>query len=404
MNRHMRVISAAIASGAILLCSCSTNLGPETLPSTTPATETSVQTVPSETEDEFPEHTEPASQAIILGSIVESCGALSIDGTKIVNSEGETVVLQGMSSYGIEECGDFFTSDVIKTLAEDWGCDVLRIAITGDENSEDCYLTDPDAYFDKICKICDMCTLQGIYVIVDWNVIYLEDSDENKEACVNFFSRLSAIYCDSPNIIYEINNDPYNRDEDVDSEEEWDDIIKPFAEDVIEAIRENDEDNIIIVGAPDSGSDIDVASDSPLDYDNVAYSCRFFSGASGQSLRDKVQEAIDDEVCVFVTQWGLCNEFGGGGIHIEESNKWVEFLDENEISWCNYAIGSERDDDANALHLYSDRYTDEQKAGHWPDGLLSYSGSFVREQFLKIEDDTPEETTETIEVTESTEE
>ena len=429
MNRTIRGISVFIASGAILLSACSTNLGPETLPSTTPATESEVETMPIETTEDIPEHTEPSSQAIITGSIVESNGALSIDGTMIINESGDEVVLKGMSTYGIQDCADFFTAEIIKTLAEDWGCDVIRIAITGNADA-DGYLTDPDQYFDKICKIVDMCIAQGIYVIVDWNVMYGEDSGVTDEAAVNFFSRLSAIYTDSPNLIYEFNNDPVvvteadsvdvedteddddsdddedsddeeedeEEDESLDPETEWEDYIKPLAEEVIEAIRENSENNIIIVGAPGYGLDIEVASDDPLDYDNIAYACRFFSGNNKKELREKVLEALDDEVCVFFTEWGLSDKEGTGGMFIEESVEWIEFIDEHDISWCNYAIGTDKVDDNNALLLYNDRYTDEQKtSGHWPDGLLSYSGSFAREQLLIVDEitDETEETEET---------
>ena len=101
------------------------------------------------------------------------------------------------------------------------------------------------------------------------------------------------------------------------------------------------------------------------------------------------------------------HEFGGGGIHIAETTKWVEFFEDNAISWCNYAIGSASTDDTNALKLDDDRYTDAQKtSGHWPAGLISESGSFARAQFLTMSEEPsePAETTETTEVTEETEE
>ena len=405
MNKIMCGLSVGIVAGAVLLSSCSTNLGPETLPSTTPATETTVETEPVETTPpEIPEHTEPFSQAIITGSIVNSYGALSVDGTDITNSEGQSVVLKGMSSYGIQECGDFFTFEVVKTLAEDWGCDILRIAITGDAESEDGYLKDPDKYFDRICKIVDMCETQGIYIIVDWNILYDEEYDENLGAAVDFFKRFSSIYSSSPNVIYEINNDPVKPYEELESSEEWEEKIVPFANDVIDAIRENAEDSIIIVGTPRKSLDVDVASEAPLDYSNIAYACRILSGVHTDAQREKIEDALDEDICVFVTEWGLTNEFGGGGIHIAESTKWAEFLDEHGISWCNFAIGSASADDTNALNLDDERYTDAQKtSGHWPAGLISESGSFAREQFLKMNEE-PAETSETTETTEETEE
>lgn len=409
MNRKLRGLNVLGLAGAFLLCSCSTNLGPETLPSTTPSTEP-VETVPVETEPAVDivetEAPEPLSTAVITESIVAKTGRLKIDGTNIVSSEDETVVLKGISSFGIEDCEGFFTQDTVKTLAEDWGCDVLRIAITGDENSYG-YLDDPDTYFDMVCKICDMCIEQGIYVIVDWDILYSGEYDANKEAAVDFFKRLSTIYSESVNVIYEVNNYPLldeEPDEDADDEEEeeneWEDKIKPFVSDVVEAIRENSPDSIVIAGVPGRGLELDAVSDSKLDYDNICYGCRFFSGTHRQEQRDMVQEAVDNEVCVFVTEWSYCTDDCKGGIFTQESDRWAEFLDENNISWCNAAIGSKNGNDTNALLMNSDKYTPEQiHSGHWPDGLISKSGLYARDQFLKDapaanDADQTEETTE----------
>ncbi|MCR4557150.1 MAG: glycoside hydrolase family 5 protein [Saccharofermentans sp.] len=384
-------------AGAFLLCSCSANLGPETLPSTTPATET-FETVPEETEEPeetvAPEATEPSSFAVVTDRIAEDTGSLKVDGTKITDSEGEIVVLKGISSFGIEDCDDFFSAETVKTLAEDWGCDVLRIAVTGDANS-DGYLYNPDMYFDMVCKICDMCIDQGIYVIIDWGVMYIEDYGENKDTAVDFFRRLSVIYPDSPYVIYEVNNYPIPV-EDVDEDmDEWEDIIKPFATDVIDAIRENSSNSIIIVGVPDRGLDIVTAAESWLDYSNICYGCHIFSGSNRQEMRDKITEALDNEICVFVSEWSFCTEDCKGGIFTGESDKWADFFDENDISWCNYAVGSNIDNDTNALLMNSDKYTFEQKYdGHWPDGLLSKSGLYARDLLLKVPSE-PEDTEQT---------
>lgn len=373
-----------------MLSGCSMDLGPETLPSTTAPTETE-ETEPEVTETTLPpEATEPSSLAVVTDKVVEKNGLLSVNGTTLVNAEGETVVLKGISSYGIQDCGEFFTSEVVKTLAEDWGCDVLRIAVTGDSFNGG-YMKEPDKYFDSVCKICDMCIEQGIYVIVDWNVNYMDEPDETKETAVDFFSRLSIIYPDSPNIIYEVANDPY-LDTDLDEEtDEWEDVIKPFASEVIDAVRTNNPNSIVIVGVPDRGADIEGASEAPLDYENVAYAYRFFSATTGDITREKVQHAIDNGICVFATEWGFGNTNGNSGISTGKSSEWIEFFKENQISWCNYAIGSNTADDSNALCMTSDRYTDEQKYnGHWPEGLLTDSGRFAREQFLAVDDATLE--------------
>lgn len=392
MNRILRGVAVLGLAGVVLLCSCTTNLGPETLPSITTETEPTETTVPTETEETLPpEATEPSSSAVITDKIVENTGKLRVDGNRIVDSEGETVVLKGMSTFGIQNCEGFFTEETVKTLAEDWGCDVLRIALTGDKDIEG-YLKDPDKYFDMVCKICDLCIEQGIYVIVDWNIAYYDDAEENKDAAIDFFQRLSVIYSDSDNLIYEFNNYPlfyeeHDEDSDEDSDEEvneWEDAIKPLATEVINAVRANNPDSIIIVGVPNNGLDIGAISESKLEFENIVYGCRVFSGSNKQEMRDKITEVIENDTCVFITEWCFCTDDLKGGIFTKESDKWAEFLDEKGISWCCFAIGSDIDNAANALLLNADNYTDAQKfGGHWPDGLLSSAGLYAREQLLK---------------------
>lgn len=408
MNKILRGITVLGLAGAVLLCSCTTNLGPETLPSITTTTETT-ETEPTETEPTLPpEATEPSSVAVVTDSIVENTGKLSVNGTKIVNSEGEEVVLKGMSTFGIHNCEGFFTEETVKTLAEDWGCDVLRIAITGDKDIEG-YMKDPDKYFDMVCKICDLCIEQGIYVIVDWDVAYYGEAEEIKEECVDFFKRLSVIYEDIPNLIYEVNSYPlFYEPAEEDSDEvndEWEDTIKPFATDVINAVRENDPDSIIIVGVPNKGIDFTSVTESWLEFENIIYGCRVFSGTNKQDMRDTITAMLDLEACVFVTEWSFCTEEMKGGIFTKESDKWAEFFEEKGISWCNTGIGSNIENDTNALDLNAENYTDAQKeGGHWPDGLITNSGLYARELLLKVtevEDTEPTEPTD--EETESTE-
>lgn len=380
MNKLTYGMSVFIISGALLLSACSTNLGPETLPSTKPTTQ-STETETSETSSSVrAEVTDPFSTAVVTESIVKTNGKLSIKDAHILNSKGDPVVLKGMSTFGIEECGDFFTTEAVKTLAQDWGCDVIRLTIKGDKTNG--YLKEPDKYFDPICKFCDMCINEGVYVIVDWNVGYEKSADENKTAAVDFFTRLSLIYADVPNLIYEVSNEPVTVDEENPIKDEWAKAIAPFASEVITAIRDNSADSIVIVGTAGKGLDIEEAAKAQLKFNNIAYGCRIFSGSQSQDQRDKIKEALDKNVCVFVSEWGLCSENCKGGVYYLESDNWIEFFRENHISWCNYAIGSTVDNDANALVLVSDRYNSDQKASHWPEGLISKSGKYAKDKIL----------------------
>lgn len=105
----------------------------------------------------------------------------------------------------------------------------------------------------------------------------------------------------------------------------------------------------------------------------------FSTGSHGQELRDKVQTALDNGLPVFCTQWGVSLDTGDSGVFYDESREWIDYLNANNISWCNWSIGSRHTASSNVLRFYSDRFTIEQKlAGHWSDEMLSESGIFVR--------------------------
>ncbi|MCR4688711.1 MAG: glycoside hydrolase family 5 protein [Saccharofermentans sp.] len=379
-------LSLALAAFA----GCSNKLDPETLPSEVPTNATTESVV--ETSESVAETTEPApshgpnSTPVVTDKIVELNGQLSVDGTTIVNSEGEVIQLKGMSTYALNMCPDTVNEEFVKTLAEDWGIDVLRVAMTTKGNSDD-YSTDPDKYFNMMCEIVDLAIAQGIYVIIDWHVLYDGDPNEFKDLSIDFFGRMSAIYGDTPNVIYEICNEPNGTLFDDDTKDvTWDGAIKPYAEDVIEAIRANDPDNIIIVGTPHWSQDVDIASADPLDDDNVCYTCHFYAGSHGQELRDKIVTANENGVCVFVTEWGTTNDSGKGEVYVEESQIWLDFLEERNICWCNWSIGGSNAESSNALKFQSSILTVSEKYdGHWPDEFISTSGHFVRCNLLDQE-------------------
>jgi len=402
MNPRLKVFLATVtAFSSILLTCCSSKLPDETLPAatTTEVTETSetvLETEETAAETEETEETEetfgPLSTAQVTERPVDVNGQLSVSGTQIVNESGEAVQLKGMSSYGIQSIFQFFNDDVTDTLVQDWGCSVIRLAMTTRGN-DDGYTYNPDKYFETVCGYADTLIEHGVYVIIDWHILYDGDPTEYETEAIDFFSRISAIYGDCPNVIYEICNEPNGMTvADETQAVDWDNVIKPYAENVIAAIRENDPDNIIIVGTPNWSQDVDAASQNPIDGDNIMYALHFYAGSHGQELRDKAHTALDNGLPIFVTEWGTSADSGAGGVFYDETYEWMDFLDSNSISWCNWSIGGSNTESSNALKLYSQKFTVEQKiAGHWPDEMLSDSGLFVRSLILGQEFTIPSE-------------
>lgn len=397
--KNITFFLSLILATSVSLSACSKKLPAETVPDEPVTAPTVIESVESteetttETTAETTQETEPeikhgpTSTPAVTERVVDINGQLAVKDGNMINQDGEIIQLKGMSLYGINYTGDFFNADTCKTLAEDWGCSVIRLAIYSEGSGTDGYLGNPDKYFQVMCEDIDICVEQGVYCIVDWHILFDGDPNEYKEEAKDFFSRISAIYCDCPNVIYEICNEPNGKRFDDDSADvDWQNTIKPYAEEMIETIRANDPDNIIIVGTSTWSQDVDIAAQDPIDAENIMYTLHFYAASHGQDHRDKAQVAIDKGLALFVTEWGTTMDSGGGKVDTEASDEWLAFLDENNISWCNWSIGGSASEASNALKMKSGVLTAEEKfAGHWPDEFITRSGKYVRCKLLGIE-------------------
>ena len=61
-----------------------------------------------------------------------SDGALHVSGTTLVNEAGETAVLRGFSTHGLTWYPDYIDESLFKQLAEDWNCNLIRLAMYSD--------------------------------------------------------------------------------------------------------------------------------------------------------------------------------------------------------------------------------------------------------------------------------
>ncbi|TEB40778.1 glycoside hydrolase family 5 protein, partial [Flavobacterium circumlabens] len=101
----------------------------------------------------------------------------------------------------------------------------------------------------------------------------------NLEEAKVFFAEISKKYSKYPNIIYEIFNEP--------DYESWAEV-KAYSEEVIKVIRENDPNNIILVGSPHWDQDVDLAAADPiLGVTNIMYTMHFYAATHGKELRDR---------------------------------------------------------------------------------------------------------------------
>jgi len=284
-------------------------------------------------------------------------GWLHVDGAQLCGENGEAVILRGMSSHGLQWYGEFTTAGAIGSTAA-WGANVYRIAMY---TSEGGYLSDP-TLADRAFAAVDAAVANDLYVILDWHILSDGNPQTSQAEAVAFFDRASRRYAETPNVLYEICNEPNGNIS-------WEGNVKPYAEAVIEAIRANSP-GVILVGSPSWSQDIHLAAQSPLTGDNIMYTCHFYAGTHGQWLRDRVDDAAAQGLPIFVSEWGVSAADGSGGVFLHEAEVWLDFLEDRGISWCCWSLCDKNESSA-ALR------PNAAPDGPWSWDDLSEGGQFV---------------------------
>jgi len=260
------------------------------------------------------------------------------------------------TGWGAEK---YYNANVVRWLKQDWNSKIVRAAM-GVEDAGG-YLSDPQGNKNRVRTVVEAAIAQDIYVIIDW---HSHNAENYTNQAVTFFQEMAQRYGNSNNVIYEIYNEPINSS--------WSGQIKPYAETVIAAIRAIDPDNLIIVGTPFYSQNVDQAAADPIrGYSNIAYALHFYAGSHGEGLRNKVRTALNAGIPIFVSEWGAVNANGDGGVATGETNQWINFMKQNNLSHLNWSM-HDKQEGASALRPGA------STSGGWSQSNLTASGNFVR--------------------------
>ena len=284
-------------------------------------------------------------------------GNLSLEGNNIVNQYKEKIVLKGISSHGLQWFNYLITDENIKTL-KSWNTNVFRLAMYTKEGG---YIDNRNVY-DDLIKDIDLVISNDMYVIVDWHILSDNNPNNYKNEAIDFFDKISSKYKNTPNIIYEICNEPNGGTS-------WNDV-KSYAEDVIKTIRKNS-NNIIVVGTPTWSQDVDSVINNKIDDKNTMYALHFYSGTHKDDLRNKAKRALDNNVPIFVSEFGVSDASGNGGVYLDEANKWMEFIKNNNLSFVNWSLADKNE--SSALLKQDNKVVS--------DDSLSESGKYIKNIF-----------------------
>lgn len=258
---------------------------------------------------------------------VEIHGKLSVNGTNIVDKNGNKFQLKGVSTHGIAWFPQYVNQAAFTYMRDNWGINAVRLAMyssQGEGYSKDMH--------NLVSNGVEYAKNAGLYVIIDWHILAQGNPNTGKENAKAFFTEMATKYKDYDNVIYEICNEP-------NGDVQWDRDVKPYAQEVIPVIRNIDDDAIIVVGTPTWSQDVDIAAKNPITgYSNIMYSLHFYATTHREYLRQKLQTALDSGLPIFVTEFGICDASGNGAIDETEANTWIDYLNQRNISWMCWSL------------------------------------------------------------------
>lgn len=322
------------------------------------------------TSETTPVSNEPSEEEIanmkVTDFSVSNNGWLSVNGSSLVNNKHQKIQLTGVSSHGIQWFYDVLSSSNLDYLKNEWKINVFRIAMYSDA-----YVANPDEIKLKLTTLVDEAIDLDMYVIIDWHILSDNDPNIYIDQSNAFFNAMSLKYKDCPNVIYEICNEPNG------NEVSWRGYVKPYAEKIIPTIRSNSPDSLVIVGTPDYCKKLKQVADDPLDFENIAYSCHFYAGSHGQELRDEIKYVLDKNLCVFVSECGSTDYTGNGNNDYDSFSTWINFLNENNISWIYWSFANKNE----GASLIQSTYDPLNEAMNVDDYLTDF-GIFLKKMFI----------------------
>jgi len=294
---------------------------------------------------------------------VKDHGKLSVDGIYLVDQNEDPLILRGVSFGWHNFWPRHYTKETVKWLRDDWSITVIRAAM-GIEPRKG-YLQSPEWSQEKMETVIEGAIENDIYVIIDWHSHGIQ-----LEAAKTFFKEMAEKYGKYPHIIYEIFNEPV--------EDPWGEI-KSYSVEVIEAIREFDPDNIILVGSPHWDQDLHIVADDPITgYDNLMYTLHFYAATHSQELRDRGNYAMKKGIPLFVSESAGMSANGDGPIDYDEWHVWIDWMNENMISWVSWSI-SDKNETCSML------YPSASTEGNWKESDMKETGIKTRDLLRKFD-------------------
>jgi endoglucanase len=293
------------------------------------------------------------------GELSHGLPRLVTHGNRIVNSQsGEAKILRGVNRSGLEYtepdeegfCGNAGLSHYeIRWLAGEWKCGILRLPVNQDFALRGRGVHGGEVYLRDIDRVISWGARYGCYTLIDLQwldadspfgpnrqfVPPLPNSDTPR-----FWETLARRYRDEPAVLFDIFNEPHDREPQDPfpvwrpdgtqypathrrvSMDEW----KPWARKLIDTIRAEAPEALIFVSGTNWGYDL---RGMPLDRPNLVYSTHVYSNKGTQW--EQCFGALSRTHPVFAGEWG------GPDNEVDWGRRLSAYFDQIGIGWTTWS-------------------------------------------------------------------
>ena len=298
---------------------------------------------------------------------------LQTNGNKITDENGKEIQLKGISSHALEWYSDIITYKNLKELKDDFNISAFRIAVYTDPNLSG-YIAKKEETLNKVYSIVDKLISLDLYAIIDWHILQDNNPQMYEKEATEFFDTLSKKYSNTPNVIYEICNEPNGN-------VTWNENVKPYAENIIPTIRNNSPKSLILVGSPDWSKDLKSIKANPLNLKNVAYTFHFYAGTHKEEFRNEITDFLNSNLPIFISECGITDASGNGMLYEDEFSKWIDFLNERKISYIFWSFSNKNESSS----ILKESYNVSNNNGDLK-SYLTRTGEIFKEQLNKNND------------------
>ncbi|WP_304424380.1 cellulase family glycosylhydrolase [Faecalibaculum rodentium] len=315
--KHLRIIASFPLAAA--LCACAPAAGPQ-----------AGDAKPAQSEPLNDTTGEPETESATLSP-------LHVDGPQLLDDRNQPVILQGYSTFGINYKPEYVNENTFRFLKEEMGSQVIRLAMYTADSNGYCTGGDQEQLEGLIDKGVQAAVATGQYVIIDWHILSDGNPAQYQDQARAFFQKVTRKYAGNPAVIYELCNEPNGRDV------TWP-VVKSYAEAVIQEIRANDKNALILVGTPQwDQAETEAGKDLLKDAGNMMYTVHFYAATHKDQQRQDLSTAYDQKLPMFVSEFGFTEASGNGALDEQSGQTWIDLLDQDKISRVAWAT-SDKDE------------------------------------------------------------